>query len=352
MLFSLFRLYFDAKSKVKLRYTLLFVSYFALTALGDLSAQHINGITAVATPDSFPSDPYPRLSQTNANWVCLVPYGFSRIGQTRLWFNIDRQWWGEKKAGVVENIRLAKKNNLKVFLKPQIYFPGSWPGDLDYKTEAEWQEWEAAYTEYIMHFLDIAIEHDVEMFCVGTEFKISEQKRIHFWKDLISKIRCLYPGQLTYSANWDSFEEIGFWGDLDYVGISSYFPLSSDKTPSNRTLAKAWKTKKKKLNSFYKKIGKQILFTEYGYLSVDGCAGKTWELEKKVKQLPINEEAQSVAFDNLYSALWDEPFWAGGFIWKWFPHGQGHEGYIPRDYTPQDKIAEGTIAKWFGKDKS
>jgi len=168
---------------------------------------------------------------------------------------------------------------------------------------------------------------------------------------LISDIRCLYAGELTYSSNWDSFQDINFWGDLDYVGISSYFPLSDDKTPNRKSLSKAWKTKKKKLSSFHKEVGKQILFTEYGYLSVDGCAGKTWELEKVVKQLPINQEAQAIAFDNLYAELWNESFWAGGFIWKWFPHGQGHEGYIERDYTPQDKLAEKTIAKWFGKDK-
>ena len=128
-----------------------------LLIAGPILSQHINGITAVATPRAFPSDPYPRLMETNANWICLVPYGFSRIDQTKIWYNSDRQWWGEKPEGVMENVRLAKKNGLKVFLKPQIYVPGSWPGDLDYKTDAEWEEWEAAYREFIMTYLDIAI---------------------------------------------------------------------------------------------------------------------------------------------------------------------------------------------------
>ncbi len=264
---------------------------------------------------------------------------------------MERQWWGERKEGVIENIRLAKKNNLKIFLKPQVYFPGSWPGDLDFKSDGEWEKWEAAYREYLLDYLDIAIEYEVEMFCIGTEFKISVIQRPTFWKNLISDIRCLYSGNLTYSANWDSFAEISFWEDLDYVGISAYFPLSDEETPKDKTLAKAWQPIKKKLNDFYKKSQKPILFTEYGYLTVDGCAGKTWELEKVIRQLSINEKAQAISFDNLYAQLWEEEFWAGGFIWKWFPHGQGHEGYLERDYTPQDKLAEKTIAKWFGKDK-
>ena len=251
----------------------------------------------------------------------------------------------------MENVRLAKKNGLKVFLKPQIYVPGSWPGDLDYKTEADWQKWETAYREFIMTYLDIAITYDVDMFCVGTEFKKSEKKRPQFWKQLISDMRCLYSGDLTYSSNWDSYDSVPFWEDLDYIGISSYFPLTEDATPSPKKLAKKWKSKAEELRAFSNKKGKQILFTEYGYLSVDGCAGKTWELEKKVHDLLINQAAQAQSFDGLYTALWEEPFWAGGFIWKWFPHGQGHEGYVARDYTPQDKSSEKVIARWFGKDK-
>ena len=44
-----------------------------------------------------------------------------------------------------------------------------------------------------------------------------------------------------------------------------------------------------------------------------------------------------------------EDFWAGGFLWKWFPDGMGHEGYPEKDYTPQDKPAELIIKKWFNQ---
>ncbi len=318
----------------------------------NLSAQHINGITAVATPTSYQGNPYERLSETNANWVCLVPYGFSRVGEPALWYNVDGQWWGEKPEGLITNIKLAKEKGLKIFLKPQVYVPGGWPGSIDFKTDKEWKEWEANYKKFIQLYLDIAIEYDVEMFCVGTEFKISVAQRPQFWKELIGDIRCQYVGKMVYSSNWDNYENISFWEDLDYVGISSYFPLSEVATPTLTGLKKEWQSKMKPLRKYYRKAGKQILFTEYGYLSVDGCAGKTWELEKKVHDLAINEQAQANAFEALYASLWEENFWAGGFIWKWFPEGMGHEGYVPRDYTPQDKKAERIITNWFGKDSS
>ena len=97
---------------------------------------------------------------------------------------------------------------------------------------------------------------------------------------------------------------------------------------------------------FSKQMQKPILFTEYGYLSVDSCAGKSWELEPNVDRLQVNEQAQANAFDALYSAFWCKPYFAGGFLWKWFPEMKGHEGYPEKDYTPQGKLAESIIKHW------
>ncbi|MBC7885901.1 MAG: hypothetical protein H7X99_10525, partial [Saprospiraceae bacterium] len=156
-------------------------------------------------------------------------------------------------------------------------------------------------------------------------------------------------GKLIYSANWDNYEKIKFWADLDFVGISCYFPLTDAKTPTLNLLNKEWKPIIKKLKSFSALQQKRIVFTEYGYMSVDGCAGKAWEIEKKVSTLKINQQGQSNAYDALWSNLHHEDFWGGGFLWKWFPDGMGHEGYPEKDYTPQDKTAESIIKKWFEK---
>ncbi|HMP31353.1 MAG TPA: hypothetical protein PKD85_17245, partial [Saprospiraceae bacterium] len=136
---------------------------------------------------------------------------------------------------------------------------------------------------------------------------------------------------------------------LDFIGISSYYPLSASQTPSVKELISKWKPVKTELAKYSKKYDKKILFTEYGYLTVDGCAGKTWELEKNMKTLSKNEEAQRNAFEALFSVFWKEDFWAGGFLWKWFPAGMGHEGQPEKDYTPQGKLAEKVVSKWYGQ---
>lgn len=315
-----------------------------------LSAQKFKGITVVAPPQQYKSDPLVPLKDIGVDYIKIVPYGFTRMGKTNVTFNVPRQWWGEKKEGVLETIKLAKEKGMGVMLKPQIYIPGGWVGDLEFKSESEWIEWENNYRKYIFYFLELAIEEEVDIFCIGTEFKKSVELRPQFWKQLIKDVRKEYCGMLTYSANWDNYKNIKFWRELDFIGVSSYFPLNNDKTPTVESLVQEWKPIVKQLRNFSEKQDVPILFTEYGYLSVDGCAGKTWELEKKVHSLTINEQAQANALDALYTVFWNEEFWAGGFMWKWFPEGNGHEGYIEKDYTPQDKLSEAVMRSWFQKD--
>lgn len=297
--------------------------------------QMLRGLSFVAPPNPFPTNPMEAVKEVNADWITVIPYGF--VKESKVYFNTNRQWWGERDEGVKETIRLAKLAGINIVLKPQIYIPGSWTGDLDYRTNEEWEEWEAGYTDYIMTFLKIAAEYDVPVFCIGTEFKIGVKKREQYWRGLIKKARAIYKGQLIYASNWDEYMDVPFWDALDYVGINAYFPLISEKTPSIEALKKAWAPHQKAIRNFYNKVKKPIVFTEYGYLSVDGCAYNTWELESKVEQLSINEVAQANAIQAILETFWDEPYWYGGFIWKWFPNMRGGEGYNNRDYTPQGK---------------
>ena len=300
-------------------------------------AIEFDGLSFVAPPRGFSVDPMEEVQKIGANWIAVIPYAYTRRGETKVHFNSQRQWWGERPEGVIETIQRANKANVNVMLKPQVYFPGSWPGGHDFENESDWELWEKDYRDYIMTFVPIADSLNVPLFCIGTEFKHSEQKRAPFWRQLIKDIRVEYKGKLTYASNWDCFEKVSFWDDLDYVGIDAYFPLIDEKTPDHQALVKAWDKHISGIRAVHKKTKKQILFTEFGYLSVDGCAHNTWELEDKVRHLPINEQAQANALNALFEVFSQEDYWAGGFLWKWFPNMKGHEGYPASDYTPQGK---------------
>ena len=312
-------------------------------------AQMLKGLNFVAPPQVFSNNPMEAVHKVNADWIAVIPYGYTRVGESKVYYNTRRQWWGEREEGIRETIKLAKASNLNIVLKPQIYVPGSWTGDLDFDTEKEWEEWEQGYTDYVMTFVKIAEELEAPVFCIGTEFKISVKKREQYWRGLIAQLRAIYKGKLIYAANWDEYMDVPFWDVLDYVGINAYFPLHNSKTPTIETLKQSWQPHKKAIRHFYNKTKKPIVFTEYGYLSVDGCAYNTWELEARVMDTPINEQAQANAIHALLETFWDEPYWYGGFIWKWFPNMRGGEGYNTRDYTPQGKIGHEVLKEWYSK---
>lgn len=307
----------------------------------------IGGMTLVAPRDSFSINPFHELSSINVGWVGVVPYAFTPGDEAKVYFGNNHQWWGETPQGVVSTIRLAKKSGLKIMLKPQLWIHDTWVGDLEYDNEKDWESWETDYAAYILSFAKIAEKEGVEMLCIGTEFKKALVQREHFWRKLIQDTRLVYNGLITYCSNWDEFDSVQIWDAIDLIGISAYFPLSDEKMPSVDGLVKLWEPIKKRMHKLSKKHNKQILFTEYGYLSVDGCAGKTWELEKQREKLPKNEMAQSNALEAIYTVFCDESFWAGGFLWKWYPHNKERSTFRENGYTPQGKLAAQTIKKWY-----
>lgn len=298
------------------------------------------GLNFSAPPKPFKVNPTIEIKSISANYIAVIPYGFTRKGDSKVSYNeSDWQWWGERPEGVRKTIEVAKEANVKVMLKPQIYIPGGWTGGMDFDNEHDWQQWEAGYRKYILGFAEMAQTLEVELFCIGTEFKMSIQKREKFWRDLIKEVKSIYKGPLTYAANWDEYNLVKFWDELDYIGIDAYFPLTEEKTPEVSLLKNKWKPIVGKIKAVSNQYSKPVLFTEYGYLSVECCASKTWELEAKIKTCTINEQAQANALQALFEVFEKETFWAGGFLWKWYPVDGGHVEFPGRDYTPQGKVA-------------
>jgi hypothetical protein len=312
----------------------------------------VNGLTFVAPPEPFPADPFPPIKAVGANWIAVIPYAYTRIGTPSVRFGEGKwQWWGERPEGVRETIRMAKKEGVHVMLKPQVYIPGGWTGSMDYADATEWAKWEADYTRYILRFARLADSTGADLFCIGTEFGKSLEKRPQFWDGLIKEVKKAYKGKLTYSSNWDDWDRVPFWGQLDYIGMGGYFPLVDAVEPSVEDLKAAWKPILKRIKTYSAQQKRPVLFTEFGYLSVEGCGWRNWELENGIEQRRINEQAQANCLEALFSTFQPEPWWGGGFLWKWFPNMQGHEGYPERDYTPQSKRGEKVLQQYYSSRK-
>ena len=329
----------------------LFASIISYFLFGDVLSSpsqtlqtKINGVSYVA-PSRKPSvDPFKPIQAIHANWVAVMPYAYGKANMAFIRYDDERQWWGERTEGTIATIQQIQKKGLKVMLKPHVWVMGEgWGGDFKVNTEEDWKAWEQDYENYILHFAQIADTMQVPLFCIGLEFRQVVKERPDFWKHLIKSVKKVYSGELVYAANWDNFEQVSFWEDLDYIGIDAYFPLSQKDTPSTMELKLAWKQPFETLKNLQEKYKKPILFTEYGYRSINKAAGKQWELPDDWHyQGNANLQVQVNAYEALFETFWDEPWFAGGFLWKWY-HKPNAGGTNHSGYTPQNKPVETVI---------
>jgi len=80
---------------------------------------------------------------------------------------------------------------------------------------------------------------------------------------------------------------------LDYIGIDAYFPVSSSKTPNIEDCKQGWKLHKEVIKDISINHSKPILFTEFGYRSVDYTGKEPWKSDRSMTQ--VNLKAQTNA---------------------------------------------------------
>ena len=109
----------------------------------------------------------------------------------------------------------------------------------------------------------------------------------------------------------------------------------------------AWAPHFKAIKKFHERYQKPVVFTEYGYMSVDGAAWEHWELEANERTLPQNTTAQSNAYEALFRKFWSQDWFAGGFLWKWYHYHDSVGQHHPNGFTPQNKPVEEVIHKYY-----
>ena len=307
----------------------------------------INGLSFVASPEKINKEHVAPVLKVSANYVALMPFGFIKnLSSPKITHNTNRQWFGETNKGVIQYAKEFEKKNVKFMIKPQIWvWKGEFTGDIKMETEENWRVLENSYSEFILMYAKTAQNLKATIFCIGTELGSFVRHRPVFWEELIKKIRKIYKGKLTYAANWDEYKNILFWAQLDYIGIDAYFPLTDKRSATTQEFEDGWQIHKKEIIKVREQVNKPVLFTEYGYRSVDYNGKKPWESNRVVEK--VNLEAQKNALKAIYNQFWKEDWFAGGFVWKWFHKHNEVGGEKNNRFTPQNKPAERLLKKLY-----
>ncbi len=308
--------------------------------------------------DSITAADLAPLRRAHVTWIAQMPFGWQAgAAAPEVRVREERRpghggYWGEGDAGLFCTAQLARRYGIRTLLKPHVWVRGTWPGAINMATPAEWDQWFASYTSFLLRYARLAEAAQMDGLCIGTELlHATEPRHEKAWRALIRQVRRVYHGPLTYAANWSGeYQQIRFWDALDYVGIQAYFPLSTAENPPLDSLLRGWQPHLRALAAWQKKVKKPVVFTEIGYKTTADAAAKPWEWPAPTAAFAAPDEAtQARCYEAMFRACWDLPWLKGLFIWKWYP-GLAPDGPARRhaDFTPQHKPAEAVLARWYG----
>jgi len=282
------------------------------------------------------------LQSTGANYASVLVMWYESNNTSNTIFPDPNQTPTD--AAVIQAINDAHARGMGVMLKPQVM-------NQSILNPTDHAAWFASYATFIDHYAKIAQANGVEMLCIGCELdQLATSNYSANWSTVISGVRAIYSGPLTYAAQWYDYENIPFWGLLDCVGIDAYFPLSNAQTPSVSNLVTAWSSYNyygtvrnwaQEIETFQATVNKPLIFTEIGYRSADYAAQAPADIGSG-----YNPQAQANCYEAVLQVFSSKPWFSGMFWWNWDPN-PSQLGANNTDFSPQNKLAQDVLAAYW-----
>ena len=287
------------------------------------------------------------LTETNTDWIALC---FSWFQTSTTSYDIHPDSSSPTIESIKHAITTAHNLGLKVMLKPMIEVLKAeeirsypvWRGEIQPS-----YEWFENYSSFINFFAELAEQNDVELFCVGCEYKATTGENEQ-WKNVINGVRQRYSGPIIYAADWTNFSDVKWWDSLDYVGIDAYFPLAFfNSDPTFEELKTTWKNHANEIEEWIATVNKPVIFTEIGYRSGDGTSNAPanyWF------NMTVDLQEQHDCYEAAFQALWNRSWFYGFYWWTW-THKPAEGGVYDSGHSPQNKPAQDLITDWYSLER-
>lgn len=279
------------------------------------------------------------LTGLGVEWVSIHPYaGIRRDGSIRFQPAADTGY-------LASAVARARRAGVSLFWKPHLAYWGSfdWRGSIDFgDDQVAWRRFFEDYRAFILDQARFAAEMGVPLFAVGVELEATTHHEAE-WRQLVAEIREVFPGKLTYAANWDRLDRVPFWDALDQIGVQAYFPLAGDERPSREALWSGWDRHLADLEQLSEQLGKPVLFAEIGYDVWAGAAREPWQRGRG--ETEHGRDLRRMLLDIALERLEDVPFLAGIFWWKWIPGQRASR----QDFSMRHPDAKESLRRFWGR---
>ncbi len=329
------------------------IEFKGMTFVGDKYCPYVN----YSDPKALLS--LEKLKETGSNWVSVVVTEYQDyINSTEiypLYENFVKNDYFLYKTETLTSLEIlikkAKELNLKIMLKPHIdlsrekFYNITWRGNIgeSFTDITQWEKWFLSYEKFILKYAELAEKLKVEMFSVSCEL-IATSKMDSFWRNVISKIREVYSGLLTDSANHDGEEyNKTWWNDLDFIGVDAYYlPIKNDDLEfSKENFDNILLTAVETLKKLSIKFNKDVIITEIGF-----CSGNC----KREERITLKDHYMQAYYYERFLVIFSKySFIKGYFWWAWNsdPYFGGDDDMC---ISPQNKLSEYILRKYYGGD--
>lgn len=276
--------------------------------------------------------------RTAANFIMLVPCGLQETAQSDI-IRYDTEATMSD-TELITIIRYAKKLGFNVGLKPTINCKnGVYRAyvsffDNEVPNEPCWRNWFNSYTEFQMHYAEIAKAENVDMFVCGSEMVMAESREDD-WRRLIKQLRRVYSGILTYNTDKYQEDHVTWWDALDCISSSGYYPID------------AWEKELDRIEAIVKKHDMPFIFAETGCMSSSGSSTlpHDWSIRSAT-----NVKEQERWYEAMFFAVKKRPWIAGEVLWCWSatPYAL-KKAAVDWGYDIMGKPAENVVNRYFAK---
>ncbi|MBI4974948.1 MAG: discoidin domain-containing protein [Candidatus Omnitrophica bacterium] len=280
------------------------------------------------------------LSQLGVKHIALMAVWYQADAASKKIYTDPEKTTNDESLGHAINMMHAL--GMKVMLKPHVDL-----ADEEARTNIiPSAAWFSSYKEFILHYARFAAKYNAELLCIGTELSNTSIARWRAqWLDIIAAIRAVYKGKITYAANWDEYDTVSFWPEVDFIGMDAYFPLTDKTNPTKEEVIQGWGKNADVIEAWLKanNLSKSVIFTEVGYDTIEGSNKQPWRVLPTMAKYKEDQDEQANCLEALFLALSKRPWFKGFYWWNYFPRPD----IGPLGYTLRGKKGEKILSEWF-----
>ena len=330
------------------------------------------------------ADSLPALASTGANAVALAfEYGID-VQNSAVYADAN---YTEASSVIAATIAEANSRGLNVMVRPLIDFLD--PSKIGSYSVGDWRStynptdvaaFFASYKTMIVAMAQLAQANGAASLSIGVELdQLTGPAYQSYWTDIITAVRAVFSGKLTYSSEWDDnispwqgqhglpagtgdlTTQVSFWSRLDYLGIDCYAPISDASSPTVAQLVAGWTqtptvsstlstTGNQSLISYFASVATQtglpLIFTEIGYESASDAAAQPFATSTHVYDPALQANLYTVFFE-----AWQQSgsnALTGVYFWNWDPNAAEVGPGNGANFSPQGEPAQTVVAANFG----